>query len=65
MSVRDKVPEFYRKKAAFCRELEKNVTRPEILQALHELAVELEAAADHMARKRRRPSEYAGIDELP
>ena len=65
MSVRNKVPEYYRKKATFCRAMEKGVTRPEISQALQELASELETAADHMASKSRRPRGRAGIHELP
>jgi len=39
------------------------VNHPEIALALQELAAELEAAADHMERKFRKPRAQAGIDE--
>jgi hypothetical protein len=51
MSFRNKAQSLYRKKAAFCRAMENEVTRPDIRQALQDLAVELEAAADHIERK--------------
>ena len=64
MSVRDKVPEYYRKKATFCRAIEKGVSSPEIAQALRELAGELEATAAHMEQKFRKPGARIGSDSL-
>ena len=51
MSFRNKVPEFYREKAAFCRAMIQDVVRPEIASALREVAEELETAAAHLERK--------------
>lgn len=64
MSVRNKVPEYYRKKAALCRAIKRNVTQPDIVQALQELAAELETATDHMERKFGRPRAQTGVDGL-
>ena len=55
MSVRNKIPEYYREKAAFCRAMVQEVTQPETIKALQELAEELEAAAVHLERKFGRP----------
>lgn len=64
MSLRKVAPEYYRKKAAFCRTLEKDLTRPDIVQALEELAAELEATADHMERKFGKPRVRGGSDKI-
>jgi len=55
VSFRNKVPQLYREKAAFCRAMVQEVIRPEIITALQELAEELEAAAAHLERKPGRP----------
>ena len=65
MSVRNKAPEYYRNKAAFCRAVEKSVTRPEIAQALQELATELEMTADRMERNIRKPRARPDADRCP
>lgn len=54
MSLRNKAKLLYRNRAAFCRALEHEVTRPDIRQALQELAAELDTAADHMEHSGRR-----------
>ena len=63
MSFRNKAPSLYRNKAAFCRAMENEVTRPDIRQALRELAIELEAAADHMERKGHRSGTRLDADK--